>query len=300
MIILLNHSAGTCRGDGLRERIADVLSSHGVSPEFLPSRSGAELSQMAVEAGQSSAEMVVAGGGDGTISTVAAALADTGKTLGILPLGTLNHFAKDLKIPLKLEEAVANLVEGRTVRVDVGEVNGRVFVNNSSIGLYPEIVLRREKERQAYNRGKWHAMLRAFIGALREYQYVHVHVRKEEEAFRRTTPFVFVGNNQYNLDSFGITGRETLTGGSLCFWLARRTRPLGILRLGIRAILGQLRGARDFEAHCGAEFQVTPHRKRVRVALDGETVVMKAPLHYRSRPGALQVRVPVQEPVAAA
>ena len=80
---------------------------------------------------------VVAAGGDGTINAVAAAIVDADKALGVLPFGTMNHFAKDLNIPLDFDGAIETIVAGHVTRVDVGDVNGRIFVNNSSLGLYP-------------------------------------------------------------------------------------------------------------------------------------------------------------------
>jgi diacylglycerol kinase family enzyme len=179
--------------------------------------------------------------------------------------------------------------------VDAGEVNGRVFINNSSIGLYPEIVRRREKEQQAFNTGKWSAFAKACVSVLRRYRFLRVRIRVPGREFSRTTPFVFVGNNSYNLDGFGIGGREAINRGELCFWLARRTRPLGLIRLGLRALFGLLRGVRDFEAFCGPEFEVAPAQKKIRVALDGEITMMETPLRYRSRPRALRVMVPAGE-----
>ena len=99
------------------------------------------------------------------MNAVASRLAGTNKVFGVLPLGTLNHFAKDLNIPLELGAAVDNIVAGAVSRVDVGEVNGRVFLNNSSIGLYPQIVLRRDLQRQ-HGRPKWIAFISANIGFL--------------------------------------------------------------------------------------------------------------------------------------
>src|SRR3954447_6264864 len=86
---------------------------------------------------------VVAAGGDGTVSAVASALAGTDRVMGVLPAGTLNHFAKDLRLPLTLADAARVIAAARTTGVDVGEVNGRCFVNNSSIGLYPHVVVKR-------------------------------------------------------------------------------------------------------------------------------------------------------------
>src|SRR5476649_731552 len=100
-------------------------------------------------------DAVVAGGGDGTINAVASVLAGSSVALGVLPLGTLNHFAKDLNIPLDLDQAIATIARGTTAQVDVGDVNGRIFVNNSSLGLYPHIVRARDQQQRRLGRGKW-------------------------------------------------------------------------------------------------------------------------------------------------
>src|SRR5205085_3689399 len=105
------------------------------------------------------------GGGDGTQSAIASRLAGTQLVHGVLPLGTLNHFAKDLGIPLQLDEAVRTLAEGRVLEVDVGEVNGRVFINNSSLGLYPEIVRERELQQMRLGKSKWRALASASLHA---------------------------------------------------------------------------------------------------------------------------------------
>ena len=292
MIVLLNASAGKGTKDEAAAQLTSCLRKLGAFPQVSIAGNGEELCRLAKEAVASPAELIVAGGGDGTISTVASTLVGTGKVLGVLPLGTLNHFAKDVGVPLTLDAAAATLVHGEVKTVDVGRVNDQIFINNSSIGLYPEIVRRRDKEQQMFNRSKWPAMAKAFFAALREYRFLRVRVRAAGREFFRTTPFVFVGNNAYDLDSFGIGGRQDLSSGTLCFWLARGTRPLGILRLGMRALFGKLRGARDFEAHCGSEFEVEPHLRRLRVALDGETRVMDGPLRFQSWKNALRVMGP--------
>jgi diacylglycerol kinase family enzyme len=294
MIVLLNASAGSATKEEIPAQLAAALQGGGAPARVEVARSGDHLCHLAREAAAGPEQLVVAGGGDGTVSAVASTLVGTGKVLGVLPLGTLNHFAKDLGIPLKVEDAVATLLHGEVTEVDAGEVNGQIFINNSSIGLYPEIVRRRDKEQQRFNRSKWPAMVKAFFSALRDYRFVRARVRANGTEFLRTTPFVFVGNNPYDLDGFGIGGRAQLNTGMLCCWLARGTRPLGILRLGARALFGRLRGARDFEAHCGSEFEVVTPERKLRVALDGETRIMDAPLHYRSRHGALRVMAPAR------
>ena len=106
------------------------------------------MAPAAREAVESGAMRVLVAGGDGTANAVAGALVGSAVTLGILPLGTLNHLAKDLGIPLTLEEAIDTAVHGEELLIDVGMVNGRAFLNNSSLGIYPHLVRHRDRQRQ--------------------------------------------------------------------------------------------------------------------------------------------------------
>jgi diacylglycerol kinase family enzyme len=209
-----------------------------------------------------------------------------------LPLGTLNHFAKDLKIPLDLKEAARICIEGREALVDVGEVNGRIFLNNSSLGLYPSIVRHREKQQQRLGRGKWPAFVWAALTMLKRYPFMSVRLSTDDERMIRHTPFLFVGNNEYQMESFNIGARSCMDAGQLSIYVAHRTTRLGLLRLAWRALFGGLRDEEDFNAMCTKEVWIETRRaKRIRVATDGEVTVMTTPLHYRVRPGALRVLV---------
>lgn len=135
---------------------------------------GRELADAVRTAASSNAEVVVVGGGNGSISTAAGVLAGGTKPLGVLPLGTLNHFAKDLGIPLTLDDAVETIARGHVRQVDVSEVNGRVFVNNSSIGLYPRAVAVRDQHRAQHSWSKWPAMVYGSFTVVREFRLLRV------------------------------------------------------------------------------------------------------------------------------
>src|SRR5262245_43796477 len=122
------------------EQVAELFHEHQVEADVKLAHGGEELIELARRAAESDHEIIIAGGGDGTISAVASEVIKTNKTLGVLPLGTLNHFSKDLQIPQNLEEAIKTIANGHVKEIDVGEVNGRIFLNNSSLGLYPRIV----------------------------------------------------------------------------------------------------------------------------------------------------------------
>src|ERR1051325_6523000 len=242
--IFINAGARAAETEELQQRLSDLLSARGIQADISVARSGTELAALAQSAAAEDYDLIVAGGGDGTINTVASAIVDTDKTLGVLPLGTLNHFARDLKIPLDLEAAVQNLIEGHAIKIDVGEVNGRIFLNNSSLGLYPIIVREREKQ-QRLGSGKWPAFVWAALTALRRYPFLDVRLKAEGEDLARRTPFVFIGNNEYIMEQLNIGTRECLDKGELSLYMAHRTGRWGLTRLALRALLGHLREERS-------------------------------------------------------
>jgi diacylglycerol kinase family enzyme len=289
--VIVNASAR--QADEASERLTELFASHdGIQAEILIAKNGAEVTALARRAAARSKDgLVVAGGGDGTISAVAAELVGTATALGILPLGTLNHFARDLKIPVALEAAVQTIRSGKVTSVDVGEVNGRFFLNNSSLGIYPGMVKQREHQQQK-GRSKWFALLSAALATLRRYPVLSVRLKVNGRELARLTPILFVGNNQYELEGLKMGTRDRLNLGLLHSYLMRHTGIWGLLRLFFSALVGKLSTVKEFEAMCAKELWVESRRKRLSVALDGEVTVMSTPLHYRSRPAALRVVVP--------
>jgi diacylglycerol kinase family enzyme len=292
--IILNASAGSGSQETARATLTEIFAADAHWDAHVSlAESGAEIVELARRAAaDSGVQVVVAGGGDGTVNAVASELVGTEKTLGVLPLGTLNHFAKDLHIPLDLEGAARNIVEGETVRVDVGEVNGRIFINNSSLGLYPSIVRHREKQQERLGRGKWFAALWATLEVFRRYPLFGVRLSVDGQEIRRRTPFVFIGNNEYQMDAFNLGARSCLDAGHLSLHLTRDVGRWGLVRLAVSAIFGRLRESKDFDAICAKEVWIETRRTRLRVATDGEVNIMRSPLRYAVRPGALRVIAP--------
>jgi diacylglycerol kinase family enzyme len=176
----------------------------------------------------------------------------------------------------------------------VGEVNGRVFINNSSLGLYPEIVRDREQRQRRLGHGKWRALFEASIAAARRYPVLKVHVDADGQTLVRRTPFVFIGNNEYTMEGFEIGARPALDRGTLSLYLTQRMGRFGLLQLAVMALFKRLQQARDFDVLALKEFTVRTRHAQLRVATDGEVTRMETPLHYRVRPGALRVIVPVE------
>lgn len=273
---------------GLTEKFRDV----GMAVAVTLAADGDAMLATARAALAAGANMVVAGGGDGTLNAVASTIVGSGCALGVLPLGTLNHFAKDLGIPLALDAAIAVIAAGHVIAVDAGEVNDRLFLNNSGLGMYPDIVRDREHQQERLGRGKWLAFASATLGALRRYPFLTVRLQMEDRMHERQTPFVFIGNNAYSISGFTLGERNTLQDGLLSLYVAQRTSRIGLLRLALRSLFGRLEQARDFDAMTAAELVIETRHRRLLVATDGEVTRMTTPLHYRTRPRALRVVVP--------
>jgi YegS/Rv2252/BmrU family lipid kinase len=290
--VLVNAAAGAGAPEKICAGLAERFRSAGLDARLVLARNPAEFTAALERALGDAPQAIVAGGGDGTISSAASRLVGTGIALGVLPLGTRNHFARDLHIPDDAAQAVQNIVAGHLATVDVGEVNGRYFLNNASLGIYPEIVRDREHQQRHLGVRKWRAFLHGMLAVLRRYPFLDVRLTVDGQDLRRRTPFVFVGNNEYRMEGFGMGGRTRLNAGKLNIYLARRAGRLRLLQLALMALLARLHEAADVEVFTAAEILVDTRRRRVRVAIDGEVSDMDAPLRFRIRPGALRVIVP--------
>src|SRR5271170_264243 len=271
--------------------IQRVSDEYGVKTQIIVTKRGDDVPSLAARALSEGRHPVVAGGGDGTINALAGKLAGADTALGVLPMGTLNHFAKDAGIPLGLEAAVRNLFTGQVTKVDVGEVNGRVFVNNSGVGFYPHFVRQREEmERRGYV--KRAAFVLAARSLVRRYFRLRIKAHMErEEALEEVTPFLFVGSNRYRTSGLEIGTRPRLDSGRLWVCAASSHRRQNVLRDALRIFAG-LESDQDLNAFETEEISVDPGTPRVNVSMDGEVSIMDAPLHYSIRPLALGIIAP--------
>lgn len=298
--VLLNVGAGTASKANCAQLVVDLkraFAAHEVAANVLavPGEAyEAEVEQARQQAARGEIDAIVAAGGDGSVHTLAASLADSGVPMGVIPLGTLNHFAKDLRIPLELDAAVGVIAQGHRGAVDVGDVNGRVFINNSSIGVYPFLVLERERRMRRDGLSKWSAMLFAAWRVLRNAPLRRLRVRAGADVEVNRSPCIFVGNNEYQLKGLDFGTRLALTSGRLCVFIARRESPLSLLWVALRSILGLLDVETDLKAMILTEVTIDT-RHRLLVAMDGEIELLRGPLAYRTRPAALQVFMPASD-----
>jgi diacylglycerol kinase family enzyme len=290
ILCLLNGMAGSDTAEARRDEIARAFAALNQPVEIVLCYEFDGMGPQAKEAAARGDRLVIAGGGDGTISTVANALAGTDTALAILPLGTLNHFAKDLGIPLEVEAAAANAFAGHVCSVDVGEVNERVFINNSSIGLYPAIVRERETL-QEEGHSKWTAFAQALVAASKRSRSMRVRLRSKECTLSTRTEFVFIGNNAYDLGPPHIGGRNRLDEAVLWVCHLPHSGRFRALLAALWAIFAAPQSNTPL-VFTTKEVLIETRKRHVDVALDGEVIAMQAPLRYRIRPDALRVITP--------
>ena len=289
--IVLNGSSGHGTAAKLADRLREIFSEAGREARITLAEGGAEINASMRRAVEGGCDALVAGGGDGTINSAASAVIGRKIPLGVLPLGTLNHFAKDLGIPLDIDEAAQVVLQGVVCKVDVGEVNDRIFLNNSSLGAYPAIVRLRDRYRTKV-RGKWIAALWAGLTVMRRNPFMAVRIVVEEKAIVRRTPLVLVANNEYRASGIQAGTRESLARGRLALYVLNAERRPGLLRLAWEVLLKGAEQAKEIDLVTVEEATIETRRRRLQVATDGEVFTLESPLNYRIRPGALRVYVP--------
>ncbi|MCI1220004.1 MAG: hypothetical protein LKF99_05660 [Bifidobacterium sp.] len=228
---------------------------------------------------------IAAIGGDGTVSAVAGLVAGTESTLIPLPGGTLNHFTKDLDIPQDIDEAIARLATLSPRSIDIAEVNGTFLINNSSIGLYPTSLRGRDRLESASILGKWSAAIvtswRAFV-SFKTYR-----VTIDDETFE--TPFIFIGNNRYELGAAGAINRTRLDEGVLTVYAARTQSRLTLLKIAFFALLGHDKQFDEFEEFFPVAVTIKTDHAELSVSHDGEVCKLRTPLRYAIHPKALNI-----------
>lgn len=298
VLVILNAAASGFFHRPVRD-ICQVISSgfaaYGITSEISLVFGGLLDRRVKDAAATGTIDAVVAGGGDGTVAAVAGGLAQTGLPFGILPLGRSNHFARDLGIPPNLEQAIGIIAQGRIAPVDAGEVNGRLFINNSSLGAYPFLLLDHKKLWRRHGLLRPAAMFLAGYKFLRQYPLRRFSVRTTDKAEIWRTPCLFVANNRYDLDPFALGRRDHLNGAELWVYIARQQTRFSLLWFSLRFLTGLSNPAKDLRVFHAESLEIGLRSPKVTLAMDGELVQLPTPLHYRIRPASLRVYAPVAE-----
>jgi YegS/Rv2252/BmrU family lipid kinase len=284
-VLFLNPSSGA------RFQTADLETAAAEEGLEVVRVGGGDPASMVRERMRAGQRLFVAAGGDGTINGIVQPLINSDAVFAVIPVGTYNHFARDLGIPLDWREALDVALTGDTRQIDAGRVNDRFFVNNVSIGLYPELVARREERGRDYPR--WKARLHAVYATLRKYPHVTLAVESEYlNEIVKTHVFV-VSNNSYDLSRLGVEApRSTLEEGRLSvYWLPHLPR-IALTRFLAHYLAGRVKTAPGFRSFRTSRLKVQSAKKRLSLGVDGEVVAMPPPLVITIVPKALTVKVP--------
>ncbi|MFN3577461.1 MAG: diacylglycerol/lipid kinase family protein [Tabrizicola sp.] len=290
--VLANPGSGTSlRNPGAVDRAMAVF---GDRAELRPfSGDPADEAMRAVRDGF---RIVVAAGGDGSVAGAAHALAGTGVALAVLPLGTFNYFARGLKMPEDPEAAARAILDGAPHDIRVGTLNGRVFLNNVAIGIYPAILEEREAVYARFGRYRLLAHLASLRTILRFQQPYRMEIYQDDTRHSIRTPMVFVARSAYQLDQFGLEGAKAISDDRFVLFLAHQQTRLGFLRLAWRLVRRRVDHGRDVIVSTPRRIAIAVRgRRSIAVALDGEKLRMHLPLRIRLNDHLLQVILPPEK-----
>lgn len=291
--LVLNRDAGTLKGsdpDAVARELAEILRAGGHDVRAQALAGGAAVSAVGQICRDKASDAIIAGGGDGTISAAAAAAAQSGMALGVLPLGTMNLFARALSIPLEATAAAEALAASETVEVDIGAVNGRYFTHHVTLGLHPRMVRLRDRLSYGSRLSKIWASGQALWIVVRQPPRLDVEIRVDGETLRRRTAAILVSNNP--LGAGHLPHADDLTRGRLGVYVATSRRLHHLAQLTAQIILGDVADNPLLERWQARDVTIAPAADRVRASVDGEIVWLDTPLQFTVHPGGLTVLKP--------
>lgn len=304
---IVNGASGSAGADDKRRALEEAMAACGCRGEVLmtPGAELADAARAAAVRSRSAGGAIVAVGGDGTINTVAQAAHDEGCAMGVVAHGTFNYFARTHHLSLEPAAAVAALVGATPHAVQVGMVNGTVFLVNASLGLYPDLLEDRETYKSRFGRSRGVALISGLVTLMREHRQLRLTIDQGGEVRTVRTPTLFVGNNRLQLEQVGLDPSSCVDEGRVAAVMLKPIGTASMLWLMLRGAFGNLGGADDVESFAFRSMVVTPARRGgrrgVKVAFDGEVARMRPPLKFEvsSRPLWLLKPRPAAEVVGA-
>ena len=294
--VIVNEASGSQTGDKLRESVERAFSLQELGTQWLPisSQALATSREHAVERLIMRAEgRLAVAGGDGTVNAVASVCRKLRRPLGILPAGTFNYVARNLGLPTDMDAAAEVIAHGRPAPVHVGEINGRLFLNNAGFGLYSDVIERREQDKRRFGRRR----IVAFVSGMRclaEPHPVHrIQITADGREHELRTTTLFFGVNALQLANYNVEAARFVERGELAVLSLRLDSRLDIAAAAAAALFGKLEAARSVDATHASSVRVTTRRRSLKVAIDGEIVMLQTPLRVRMVPGGLHVMLPI-------
>lgn len=290
--VIMNRGSGRRDEDEVTEAVTAGLRPYCRDFALRRTGRGSDLVEMGHKAVRDGFDLIVACGGDGTQSAVAAALAGSEAVMGVLPGGTFNYFARDLGVGETIDDALETLRDGVPASIDVGCIENLVFLNNVSLGAYPHILKTRESIYRRWGRSRLAAYWSVLVAMRRLRHPMDLAATIDGETRHFTTALVFVARSAYQLDSFGLEGADAIRNGQFAVLVAKAKRPMPLMRSALRLAFGQSAKNSDFDLIVTDDLTITTDRSPLLVAHDGEKTMLASPFHLRVWHGGLKVLLP--------
>ncbi len=231
-------------------------------------------------------QIILIGGGDGSIRTAAQYCALSSVQLGVLPLGTMNHLAKELGLPQSPKEMVVAIKNLNTIKIDLGEVNGLVFLNNSSVGFYPKFADKRDSYSKFYN--KWLSYIPSFIESFKKHEVFKMDIKSKQLNCSLSSSFFMVSNNLYSLKFPLSIKRDSFQKSVLGIYYFKQGK-IKFFKI-IKSIFNNKKNFEILQSKHPIELHFSK-QKEIKISLDGDTMKVNTPLHYKSLPKSLNILI---------
>jgi diacylglycerol kinase family enzyme len=289
--VIMNRDSGATDKSALTREIETEFTARGWQVEFVLVGRDDLLSRTQQTVTQAPGAIVVAGG-DGTINTVATACIGVNRPLGILPVGTFNYVARNLRVPTEMSQAVEVIVNGRVQALDVGEINGRIFLHNAGFGLYTRMLEQREQDVRRFGRSRLIAFMSGIRCLLSSHPLFAVELAADGRAERHLTTTLFFSCNALQLEEVSVYAADCLRQQKLAVLSLKLRNRWEVAVAACAGLIGKLDRVKTTEALCARALRVRTRRRMLKVVMDGELVLLQPPLDVRFRPAALTVFAP--------
>ena len=295
LFLVFNRASGSGDRDEVGPAFEAACRDAGRPCHLLPVEQPGELRQTAREAVRRAREVngvVVAAGGDGTLNCVVQEVLGSGCRFGVLPRGTFNYFARVHGIPEDLGDALRVLLHEDAIAVQVGTVNGRPFLVNASLGLYPQLLQDREAWKKRFGRSRVVAFFAGLRTIMRGHRGLRLVIELAGVTRKVRTPTLLIGNNALQMEQVGLPEARDIDKGRLAGVMLKPVGRIMLLWLLARAMFSRLADAGQVEDFAFRQLTVdvrTFGSRRITVATDGEVHAMRFPLRFELAPEPLQL-----------
>jgi diacylglycerol kinase family enzyme len=291
---IFNRDGGTFRTtdmDAYSQKAEEVFRSAGHEIEITVASGDGMAEILEKTARRDDLDAMLAGGGDGTISAAAAVAWKNGMPLGVVPAGTMNLFARALKLPLDIWKVLDVLADGKIVGADIGSADGRAFVHQFSMGLHARMVRYRESYSFASRLGKIRASTRAAVGVMFNPPQFEIEFDVDGVRERREVSAISVSNNHFGPNA--LMHADDVTGGHLGFYTTPPLKPSGVAKLTFDILRGKFRESTLITemSATAVNLHFPKARHGTKCVIDGELLPIGRDVALRVHPGELKLLV---------